>query len=153
MDLVEIRKKSKKKLSKKQTDAPSETPAAGSEAGQSPVSKAPDQDQTQANSNGSVPVKSKPVPSAPSISAAEQNRSALDVLDALFATSPDLTLATEEIYLQGLEKDEVETEGRQQWLTFSLDNEQYAIDIVFVREIIKPREITDIHGCRHLFSA
>jgi purine-binding chemotaxis protein CheW len=68
-----------------------------------------------------------------------------DPLSALFAAPLDMDLATEETYFQALsgkeEKDEVE--GRK-FLTFVLDEEEYALDITFIREIIKTREITDI---------
>ncbi len=68
-----------------------------------------------------------------------------DPFTALFASPLDLDLATEESYLQAVsghvEKDE--TEGRK-FLTFVLDKEEYALDITFIREIIKPREVTDI---------
>lgn len=68
-----------------------------------------------------------------------------DPLEALFAFRPDIDLATEEGYLQTLRAREEETrEEICEWLTFSLGNEEYALDIEGVGEIIKPREITDI---------
>jgi purine-binding chemotaxis protein CheW len=66
-------------------------------------------------------------------------------LDALFAFRPDVVLATEENYLQALRaRDEDKVEELQEWLTFSLGNEEYALDIAGVGEIIKLREITDL---------
>ncbi len=68
-----------------------------------------------------------------------------DPLAALFAAPLEMELATEESYMQAvsgrLEKDE---SGLRKFLTFVLDKEEYALDIAFIREIIKPREITDI---------
>lgn len=68
-----------------------------------------------------------------------------DPLEALFRFRPEMDLATEESYLRGLmEKGEEAEEGQRQYLTFSLGDEDYALDIGFIREIIKPREITDL---------
>jgi len=137
MDLVEIRKKSKKKSSDKKTAKPAAGPAAET---QHEVVQVKQSDEVAARSKGeetSLPATQRPV--------AEQKLSGQDVLDALFEATPDLTLATEEIYLQGLEGSDAENElDRQQWLTFNLGTEQYALDITYVREIIKPREITEI---------
>ena len=58
---------------------------------------------------------------------------------------PDLKFASEEDYIQGLsgtEKGhEVET---VQWLTFLLGNEEYALSLDVVLELIKPRTYTDL---------
>ncbi|HAD05386.1 MAG: hypothetical protein A2091_10050 [Desulfuromonadales bacterium GWD2_61_12] len=68
--------------------------------------------------------------------------SPVDPLDALFNWNPEFSLATEAGYQQGLEhRDE---EDARRWLTFSLGTEDYALDITRIREIIKPREITEI---------
>jgi purine-binding chemotaxis protein CheW len=68
-----------------------------------------------------------------------------DPLDALFRLHPEVDMATEEAYLQGLaEKEEESGVKHRQWLTFSLGDEEYSLDIENVREIIKPREISDI---------
>jgi purine-binding chemotaxis protein CheW len=68
-----------------------------------------------------------------------------DPLDALFRLHPDFNLATEETYLEGLaEKEKEAAANLRQWLTFPLGKEEYALDIENVREIIKPREISDI---------
>jgi purine-binding chemotaxis protein CheW len=51
----------------------------------------------------------------------------------------------EEIDRQDFAKIELEKKGNyRQWLTFSLCDEEYAIDIESVNEIIKPRDVTDI---------
>ncbi len=71
--------------------------------------------------------------------------SSIDPLDALFASQRGLDLIKDEQYLQGFgENDLVKTENLVEWLTFSLGNEDYALDINSIHEIIKPREITDI---------
>lgn len=67
-----------------------------------------------------------------------------DPLEALFRFRPGLELATEETYLQGLTDRNQQEEDLRQWLTFTLGSEEYALDIGNIREIIKPREITDI---------
>lgn len=66
-------------------------------------------------------------------------------LDALFASQgpPDLSsdddavVPTVGALISG-------NEQQRQLLTFSLDKEEYALDIEAIREIIKPREITEI---------
>lgn len=68
-----------------------------------------------------------------------------DPLDALFSFSVEGGLAIDESYLQALvEEDEANDQDVQQWLTFSLADEEYALTIDSVSEIIKPREVTDI---------
>jgi purine-binding chemotaxis protein CheW len=68
-----------------------------------------------------------------------------DPLDVLFRLHPDFNLATEETYLGGLaEKEKEAAANLRQWLTFPLGKEEYALDIENVREIIKPREVSDI---------
>jgi len=69
----------------------------------------------------------------------------VDPIDALFSFRGAGELATEEIYLQGLmgKDEEVDTQQKQ-WLTFALGDEEYALDIESITEIIKPREVTDI---------
>lgn len=68
-----------------------------------------------------------------------------DPIDALFAYPGDLAVASEGVYLQGLEEKQRHTQRDSiQWLTFSLGNEEYALDIEKISEIIKPREITEL---------
>lgn len=66
-------------------------------------------------------------------------------LEEMFELIPDFDLATEDGYQHGLDRrgHEVEEDMRR-FLTFSLGQEEYALDIADIREIIKPREITDI---------
>lgn len=68
-----------------------------------------------------------------------------DPLAALFDWNPELELATEEGYDQGLNRQQGEIEEEHfRWLSFLLGDEEYALDIRDIREIIKPRDITDI---------
>jgi purine-binding chemotaxis protein CheW len=69
----------------------------------------------------------------------------VDPLDALFNWHPSLEFANEELFFQNSaeNKQDIREELRQ-WLSFSLGEEEYALDIIDIREIIKPREITDI---------
>lgn len=69
---------------------------------------------------------------------------AMDPLEALFRFRPEMELATEESYLQGLTEQDRQDDDLRQWLTFTLGSEEYALDIGQIREIIKPREITDL---------
>ncbi len=80
----------------------------------------------------------------------KKNRSAasavspVDPLAALFETPLEVQLATEENYLQGLRQTTEEVGKLRQLLAFSLGTEDYVLDIETIREIIKPREVTDI---------
>jgi len=68
-----------------------------------------------------------------------------DALEQLFRGQDDLALATEESYLKALQGGGEETlQARQRWLAFALGSERYAVNIDYVNEIIKPREITQI---------
>lgn len=73
------------------------------------------------------------------------DESGVTALEALFNWSAEQLLASDESYRQGLQLLSEENEEEIcQWLTFSLGAEEYALDITSIREIIKPREITDI---------
>ena len=68
-----------------------------------------------------------------------------DPLEALFSGGAGMVFSTEESYQQGLKSQgKNEEAGLRQVLTFALGSEEYALDITDIREIIKPREITDI---------
>jgi len=126
MDLTEIRKKAKSRKSGSEEKTRSSTAVQG-------VPAPPQKDEKRA-------VSEKPAgPVAP------LENSGIDPLEALFSRRKEIGLATEEIYLRGLsdQKDEAVREQRQ-WLTFALGKEEFALDIRKIREIIKPREITDI---------
>jgi purine-binding chemotaxis protein CheW len=68
----------------------------------------------------------------------------VDPLDELFRQTPDSQLASEENYLRDLTDERDADEDLRQWLTFSLAEEEYAIDIDTIDEICKPREVTEI---------
>lgn len=66
-------------------------------------------------------------------------------LDSLFANQGPPDLSSDEDFSLADSTALVSAAGNQrQLLTFSLDNEEYALDIETIREIIKPREITEI---------
>jgi len=71
--------------------------------------------------------------------------SSRDLLDAFFDANPemDALFAGQDLH-DHLMADEAGGESLRQWLCFSLGKEEYAIDISDIREIVKPREITDI---------
>jgi purine-binding chemotaxis protein CheW len=69
----------------------------------------------------------------------------IDPLEALFSFRVDGTLATEELYLKAfMGDDEAGDTDQRQWLTFALGDEEYALELGVVNEIIKSREVTDI---------
>lgn len=132
MDLADIRKKAKAQKAEKEKSAPK---SAASPAAVDGI-------------KGTLPA-IQGVPATPlspmgmiSSGAAEPEG---DPLEALFNYCPEIDLATEEAYAEGLaalsreEREEVE-----QWLTFPVGNEEYALDINHVSEIIKWRNVEEI---------
>lgn len=143
MDIAEIRKKAKAGRdagTAAQVAAPVAAPTPHPEVEESPVV-------AQVLPAASVVAASAPAPAvfemvpASSVGAAPA-APPVDPLDALFNWDPDLATTTDEGYQQGLGHQEDEEARR--WLTFSLGAEDYALDISRIREIIKPREITEI---------
>ncbi len=66
-------------------------------------------------------------------------------LDRLFAVSDEFALATEAVYADSLESQaEAQLGNSRQYLGFHLADEEYALDITRISEIIKVREFTDI---------
>ena len=62
------------------------------------------------------------------------------------ATEADdfLALATEELFRQTFESEEADGKDQKEFLCFMLSDEEYGLDIMDVKEIIKLRPITDI---------
>lgn len=118
MDLVEIRKKARLKPLKEGRE-------------NDPEAKLP----------GDMLPSAAPVyPSQPTIPVAQP--SARSVLQQYF---PDLELATEEDYIQGISGRDRSVESETvQWLTFMLGSEEYALSLDVVLELIKPRTYTDL---------
>jgi purine-binding chemotaxis protein CheW len=160
MDLVEIRKKAKGKKkktakSKKQSseevveqqeqvetaeieeEHPGEVAAASSEV---------DSDKVIEPGVAEPEVSVEPVAELPEEKEHEETTSGeADPLDALFSFQQETGMEIVDNYLQALAvEDEIADSNIEQWLTFSLGDEEYALSIESVSEIIKPREVTDI---------
>ena len=68
-----------------------------------------------------------------------------DGLDRLFAATEEFVLSTDEFNTDILEnQDDIQTQTKRQYLAFHLSDEEYALDITQINEIIKVREFTDI---------
>jgi purine-binding chemotaxis protein CheW len=65
-------------------------------------------------------------------------------LEALFSSAGPLDLSSDEDVTLSSAAALVSADRQRQLLTFSLNSEEYALDIGSIREIIKPREITEI---------
>jgi purine-binding chemotaxis protein CheW len=66
-------------------------------------------------------------------------------IDRLFAGSDDFILDTDESYAEILDNREAsQAQVNRQYLAFHLGDEEYALDIMRISEIIKVREFTDI---------
>ena len=123
MDLADIRKKAGRK-SKKVGAAP-------------PVVV-----QSAAESDGQIPL-AQALPTV--FFAPEADVVGIDPLEALFSGTSLPNWSNEDDYLQGLlSAERQETADDCQWLAFALGDETYTLDIACIREIIKPREITEI---------
>ncbi|MDO3380049.1 chemotaxis protein CheW [Geoalkalibacter halelectricus] len=132
IDLADIRKKAR---------AEKDVAAQGESGDAAPDNCAAVRSSVQGVPNAQAESLAKPTQVAVPPPAAE----AADALERLFSIENSLQLASEEIYFQGLSAalDQAE-EKSLEWLTFSLGNEEYALDIGAVAEIIKPRDITEI---------
>lgn len=144
MDLVEIRKKAKNTRKK-----PGKKPATKVTAEMSDSKPTIDDPEEQSMTDVAETVAPEPVvatePLAHQVAVSEPVEEEPDPLEALFSFRVDGALATEEAYLKALVgvEDEGEIDQRQ-WLTFSLGEEEYALELEVVNEIIKPRDVTDI---------
>ena len=70
---------------------------------------------------------------------------ASDGLDRLFAATEEFVMATDESYADILDdQGDSQAQSSRQYLAFHLCNEEYALDIRRISEIIKVREFTDI---------
>jgi len=68
-----------------------------------------------------------------------------DVLDRLFAVTEDFVLATDGGFADIVDSQSAsQTDRRRLYLAFNLADEEYALDIIRISEIIKVREFTDI---------
>lgn len=152
MDLVEIRKKAKDKKKRPAKSSEPEVEVRTEKQGEVQTEDVPLE--TLEAEEPSAGVDSAEDSKAAESIVDQNSDSAVDVqaeagkpdpLDALFSFQVDGGLATEQSYLQALTvEDETIDNDIQQWLTFSLANEEYALNIDSVSEIIKPREVTDI---------
>ncbi len=154
MDLVEIRKKAnsqKKKSAKREPAAedvrPQASPGEPSPKPKKPVAEDPQRPEVVETSAPENAASSEPETEHRSAAAEAAGAGAreMDPLDALFATRQENWLEISDNYLQALvASDEAADSNIEQWLTFTLGKEEYALSIESVSEIIKPREVTDI---------
>ena len=138
MDIAEIRKKAK----------------GGNSGGQKPaksprvVSSPPAVDEPSTPVTGAEPVPSTadkpslPVVQSATLPAMTEGQSALD---RLFSSTDGVHFASEEVYQTALAAQSRKDESAlSQFLAFQLGDEEYALDINQISEIIKPRDYTDI---------
>ena len=116
----------------------------------------PDQAKPEAALEQDLASESGPVESQPETAdlTAEQGASKISAnesiepaegLDRIFAVADDLALATDESYNAMLQEQIVtQSQNVSQYLAFHLDDEEYALDIKQISEIIKVREFTEI---------
>lgn len=140
MDIAEIRKKARNGHDSKPESVPARENASP------PVAPSREEFPVQSLIAASAPAVTEIPPSSPA--APERSVAhveAINPLDALFNWSADELLGSEQDYRQGLHlrSEDIEEDIRQ-WLAFTLGDEEYALEITSIREIIKLREITDI---------
>lgn len=133
MDIAEIRKKAKQQQGK--PDAP-----VADDAGRLELEEQTPAEVTQ----GEVATDAVTI-SEPNVATAGVEQKHHDALDRLFAATDDLVLATDESYAEFLESSaDAAAKNVRQYLAFNLADEEYALDIGQISEIIKLREFTDI---------
>jgi purine-binding chemotaxis protein CheW len=134
MDIAEIRKKAKAQKSSVPAELPAEKLAVPEQEAESPEVLDESREMVVATESPSDLVE-EAVPELAST----------DGLDRLFSDTEDLSLATEESYANLLEnRGDVQGQSGRQYLAFHLADEEYALDITQISEIIKVREFTDI---------
>jgi purine-binding chemotaxis protein CheW len=136
MDLVEIRKKAKSR--KRKADAPAARKEAGKPEKKKPgASEQPESEPLNGSngSSGTAEDKERQVPP-------EEKTEAVETLAAV----PSDSLSGLESVLMRQRGEEVEEEEEEQLqlLTFMLGPEEYALNIMDIKEIIRPREVTEV---------
>jgi purine-binding chemotaxis protein CheW len=133
MDIAEIRKKAKAQGKHgAKTAAPAVLP--DTEPQQNPASHQPASEKTEFE-DALVAIADEPF----------VIHETTDALDRLFAMTEEFALATDESYADSLDNQvDDQALSMRQYLAFHLDDEEYALDITRISEIIKVREFTDI---------
>ena len=134
MDIAEIRKKAK---SKGKSDELVTEPVNQQDA-------EPGFEITEPQSEPAEPV-TEPEPLVPFEGDVAATQKVADGLDRLFAATEEFVLATDESYADILDSQVAsQADNSRQYLAFHLGDEEYALDIIRISEIIKVREFTDI---------
>lgn len=134
MDIAEIRKKAK---SKGKSDGLVSEPVNQQDS-------EPGFDITEPQSVPAEPV-TAPEPLVPFEDDAAATQNVTDGLDQLFAATEEFVLATDQSYADILDSQSAsQVDNSRQYLAFHLGDEEYALDIIRISEIIKVREFTDI---------
>lgn len=143
MDLVEIRKKARQNKKRKPAENLEREADVSLPESTGPLSSSVAEPQSEPGPVESVaPLRDESVVGPVT---GEMKPADGDALERLFRSQDQLCLATEESYLQAMQGEvEDARQVRQRWLSFALGKERYAINIEFVKEIIKPRQITSI---------
>jgi len=139
MDIAEIRKKAK---AQKPPDGSQRDSARKSAVEQTHVSH---EEQTQASHKEQTQGKATEVAEEKSLTLLEKdviaNQKASDGLDRLFSAIEDCAFS----FTDGSEQQgEIQSQSSRQYLTFNLSDEEYALDITQINEIIKVREFTAV---------
>lgn len=139
MDIAEIRKKAKAQ------SAPDPRPAQTPES-QSVQTEGPEQEPESFELSDELAVELQVSETLPEpVGELVTTQASADGLDRLFAATEEFVLATEGSYTDILhDQANVQSRTNLQLLAFHLGNEEYALDIKRISEIIKVREFTDI---------
>lgn len=134
MDIAEIRKKAKAQTKQDDLGLDSAEPVASGDTHE------PKEEQTPGETT-------KIVAEQQSLTVIEDdvvtNQEVSDGLDRLFSAVEEFSFATEESYADFLEQQgEAQSQTNRQFLAFHLSDEEYALDITQINEIIKVREFT-----------
>jgi purine-binding chemotaxis protein CheW len=135
MDLAEIRKKAKGEKTPSSPDREDARPCSG-EDGLPPSIQGTPAVRNEKGLTEQLPV------AVDAVDFSEPEGS--DPLEKLFAMPPAIDTLGAEGFSGAEHAEPEEVDNGLQWLTFSLGDEEYALDITQINEIIKPRDITDI---------
>ncbi len=140
MDIAEIRKKAKAQSQPQSGDAPQEFDL--NEVSQEEI--LPELEEFDLGEGSLAPAAAENVNLSLNVETAPAPE-VVSGLDRLFAATEEFALATSDSYADGLEDSAAISQLiSQQYLAFHLGDEEYALDIKRISEIIKVREFTDI---------
>lgn len=144
MDLAKIRQKARQELDARQAAEPPQQIIDAVLPDRIQVAAAPRLPEViEEDYFAAVPAEMVVSPQPPSIRQFHQRVVSRTPLDAILA-GREAAGCDEELPLVAVDQEQAETETYQEFLCFRVSDEIYGIDIMDIKELIKPREVTEI---------